>query len=220
MRFDDFNENSDNYKSLISSIENKELISKQIIENLSQEFFSSNGKKQMVYALENRIDILYKVIRNYLKNSKELPSSSLFKLYLEKTNDFELLIELMIDRTNLIAWDAMSVLIQHSSEYHSICIDYSIKYLDSGFSEFNINALKILFKLNNAEALKYFSSQMRIIELSSIQQNIYLGYTVTLEVIESEIEKLFNDIYKLPLDKNDDDWEFAYNNSFFCASIN
>jgi len=212
---DQFDENSDNYKSLISSIENKELISKQIIENLNHGFFSSNGKKQMIYALENRIDVLYKVIRSYLNDSQQLPSSSLFKLYIEKTNDLDLLVELINDRSNLIAWDAMEILIELSHENHSKCIDYSIKYLDSGYNDFKSQAIGILFKLNNEKALKYFSLLLGRLSLEDVPQKLFSNYSVKIDTLLEEFDSLFNKIYDVKYSQDNFSWEFSMNNDFF-----
>jgi len=211
----EFDEFSESYKKFILSINNDKKISDQITRNLKSSFLSSNGEKQMVYALENNIENVYYIIRGYLKESDKLPDSDFYELYLSKTNDFSILEDISVDRTKLRAWIALEKLSELSSDHKNESVKYAKLYLDSVYNDFNNIALGILFKMNQNEALKYYTQLIGTSPLEDIQQKKIINYTVSLEVLFEQMEELFNKIYKVHNSEDEYHWEFPNNNEFF-----
>lgn len=213
---------SKHFDKLIDKIQDKKKLKERVIENIKAEIFTFPKERLIIYALNNNITEVSQEIGEFLESSSNYPGEKIFDLFKEK--HFESALEIMekisFDLSGYKGWSALKELTDIASK-QEYCLSSSKKYLSSGFTEFKSNALTVLFKLNDPEALNYFIDGIGMNPLYNIAHKYRANYSITFESFINNFDKLFIPIYQTRIvkDEFDRDWEFTENNTFFTQLI-
>lgn len=213
---------SEHFDKLIFKIQSKVALKKRVIQNIKSKIFTFPKERLVVYALNNDYTEVYKEIGEFLELSSNYPGDKIFDLYKLKNRvkALELIEKITKDLNSYKGWSALKELsdIESKKDY---CIACCKEYLSSEETEFKSNALAILFKLDDPEALIYFIEGIGTNPLYNIAHKYRVNYSIPIESFLEKFDKLFIPIYqtKEVKDEFDRDWEFTENNTFFTQII-
>ena len=210
---ENLSEKEEFFKYLFDEINDKDLFDKKVVENiLNKQLFRFVLDRHIDYALKNNLKEVFFKIREYFLNQK--PGYNLddkLELYLNLTDDIDLLKDCCSDINNPICWSAIKLLTLRKEE--KFCITKSLEYLNQ---EENLrkdyyvsNAMWVLFHFKSMKALECYLDLLNF-DFHSINFSDY-------SAIEdySILETLFFKIYKEVYDKPD----FSHGTSFFDAYV-
>lgn len=212
--FDKSGEIDESFNYLIKLIKEKELVDKQIIENINnKELIGLALSKHIQYALINKLDETYKTIREYII-SKESIFNDRKKIedYINITNDTSVLKELCTNNEHYLFWSSIDIMLKLEINI-DFCREKAIEYLDSDNERYIVDALKVLLQLNDAKAFDYVLKSLKKGYTPSFHGMRFSNFN-NINGIENLIE-LFDLIYNKEIDR----FESNYYRDFYKTII-
>ncbi|MDO8316002.1 MAG: hypothetical protein Q7T12_00570 [Flavobacterium sp.] len=201
--FDRSSEVDESFLRLKDLINNETLFNEKIIHNINNETLIGLAlSKHMEYALNNNLEAAFPEIRRlFIKHESIYNDSKKIEKYIELTGDENLLLDCCEAFENHKFWSIIRIMIGMKL-FPEYCKETSIDYLETGEDLQRLDALNVLFELNEPIAIDYlinFLEKKVILSLMSIN---YLNYNAIIDF--ENLEKLF----KLIFDDDDfDDFE-------------
>jgi hypothetical protein len=201
--FDRSSEVDESFLRLKDLINNETLFDEKIIHNINNETLIGLAlSKHMEYALNNNLEAAFPEIRSlFIKHESIYNDSKKIEKYIELTGDENLLLDCCEAFENHKFWSIIRIMIGMKL-FPEYCKETSIDYLETGEDLQRLDALNVLFELNEPIAIDYlidFLEKKIILSLMSIK---YLNYNAIIDF--KNLEKLFNLIFD---DDNFDDFE-------------
>ncbi len=203
--FDKTSEVDESFLRLKDLIDDESLFNKKIIHNINNEtLVGLSLSKHMEYALNNNLEDTFPQIRNLFINHESIYNDSRkIEKYIEMTGDENLLLECCEAFEDHKFWSIIRIMIDMNL-FQEYCKQTSIDYLEAGEDSHRLDALSVLFELNEPIAIDYligFLEKKVILSLMSLK---YLNYSAIIDF--KNIKKLF----KLIFDDDDfDDFEVS-----------
>ena len=150
---------------LNGKINNVSAFNEKVIENINnKELWSWAFSKHLTYAIDNKLEETYPVIRDYfVMDDSEHPEVEKLEQFVKLTHDIKLLIECCSGTNRKSSWAAIKILMKLNKE-EDLCVSQSLKYLRSGNKEYVTDALWTLFKSNKVEAIEYIVAAVETME--------------------------------------------------------
>lgn len=201
--FDRSSEVDESFLRLKDLINNETLFNEKIIHNINNETLIGLAlSKHIEYALNNNLEAASPAIRSLFINHKSIYNDSRkIEKYIELTGDENLLLDCCEAFENHKFWSIIRIMVGMKL-FPEYCIETSISYLETGEDSHRLDALNVLFELNEPIAIDYlidFLEKKIILSLMSVK---YLNYNAIIDF--GNLEKLFKLIFD---DKDFDDFE-------------
>jgi len=201
--FDRSSEVDESFLRLKDLINNETLFNEKIIHNINNETLIGLAlSKHMEYALNNNLEAAFPEIRSLFINHESIYNDSRkIEKYIELTGDENLLLDCCEALEDHKFWSIIRIMIGMKlfPEYGR---ETSIDYLETGEDSHRLDALNVLFELNEPIAINYlidFLEKKIILSLMSVK---YLNYNAIIDF--GNLEKLFKLIFD---DEDFDDFE-------------
>ncbi|PKG42737.1 hypothetical protein, partial [Psychroflexus sp. MES1-P1E] len=201
--FDRSSEVDESFLRLKDLINNEKLFNEQIIHNINNETLIGLAlSKHMEYALNNNLEAAFPEIRSLFINHESIYNDSRkIENYIELTGDENLLLDCCEAFENHKFWSIIRIMFGMKL-FPEYCKETSIDYLETGEDSHRLDALNVLFELNEPIAIDYlidFLEKKIILSLISVK---YLNYSSIIDF--KHLEKLFKLIFD---DEDFDDFE-------------
>ncbi len=160
--FDKSGELDESFDHLMNIINSKELVNKQIIQNLNdKELIGLALSKHIQYALLNKLEDTYQIIRKYIINKESIFNDrKKIEDYINLTNDTSVLKELCTNNEHYLFWSSIDIMLKLDINI-DFCIEKAIEYLESDNERYIVDALKVLLQLNQAKAFDYVLKSLK-----------------------------------------------------------
>lgn len=212
--FDKSAEIDESFNYLIKLIDDKELVDKQVIENINnKKLLAFALSKNIEYALLNKLNKTYKTIRKHIVN-KESIFNGIKKIedYINTTSDVSILMELCTNNEDYLFWNSIDLMLKLNIN-RDFCREKAIEYLENDNERFVIDALRVLLQLNEAKAFDYVLMSLKKGYTPSFHGMRFSNFN-NINGIENLIE-LFDLIYNKEIDR----FESNYYKDFFKTII-
>ena len=201
--FDRSSEVDESFLRLKDLINNETLFDEKIIHNINNETLIGLAlSKHIEYALNNNLEAAFPEIRSLFINHASIYNDSRkIEKYIELTGDENILLDCCEAFENHKFWSIIRIMIGMEL-FPEYCIETSINYLDTGEDSHRLDALNVLFELNEPIAIDYlidFLEKKIILSLMSVK---FLNYNAIVDF--GNLEKLFKLIFD---DEDFDDFE-------------
>lgn len=201
--FDRNSEVDESFLRLKDLINNETLFNEKIIHNINNETLIGLAlSKHMEYALNNNLEAAFPEIRSLFINHESIYNDSRkIEKYIELTGDENLLLDCCEAFEDHKFWSIIRIMIGMKL-FPEYCRKASIDYLETGEDSHRLDALNVLFELNEPIAIDYlidFLEKKIILSLMSVK---YLNYNAIIDFVN--LEKLFKLIFD---DEDFDDFE-------------
>ena len=212
--FDKSGELDESFDHLMNIINSKELVNKQIIQNLNdKELIGLALSKHIQYALLNKLEDTYQIIRKYIINKESIFNDrKKIEDYINLTNDTSVLKELCTNNEHYLFWSSIDIMLKLDINI-DFCIEKAIEYLESDNERYIVDALKVLLQLNQAKAFDYVLKSLKKGYTPSFHGMRFSNFD-NINGIESLIE-LFDLIYNQEIDR----FESNYYRDFYKTII-
>jgi hypothetical protein len=192
--FDRSSEVDESFLRLKYLINNETLFNEKIINNINNETLIGLAlSKHIEYALNNNLEAAFPEIRSLFINHESIYNDSRkIEKYIELTGDENLLLDCCEAFENHKFWSIIRIMIGMKL-FPEYCKETSIDYLETGEDSHRLDALNVLFELNEPIAIDYlidFLEKKVILSLMSVK---YLNYNAIIDF--GNLEKLFKLIF-------------------------
>ncbi|MFV8334693.1 NACHT domain-containing protein [Flavobacterium sp. RSP29] len=210
---ENLSEKEEFFKYIFDEINDKDLFDKKVVENiLNKQLFRFVLDRHIDYALKNNLKEVFPKMREYFLNQK--PGYNLddkLELYLNLTNDIDLLKDCCSNINDPICWSAIKLLTLREEE--KFCITKSLEFLnqeeDLRKDYYVSNAMWVLFHFKSMKALECY------LHLPNFDfHNINFSDYSTIEdysILETLFFKIYKEVYVEP--------DFSHGTSFFDAYV-
>jgi hypothetical protein len=201
--FDRSSEVDESFLRLKDLINNETLFNEKIIHNINNEILVGLSiSKHIEYALNNNLEDTFPQIRHLFINHESIFNDSRkIEKYIEITGDKKLLLECSTAFEGYKFWSIIRIMIGMKL-FPKYCKQTSIDYLKSGLESHRLDALNILFELNDPIATVYLISFLEKKIILSLMSVKFLNYNAIIDF--DNLEKLFKLIFD---DENFDNFE-------------
>ncbi|MCX7551545.1 NACHT domain-containing protein [Xanthomarina sp. F2636L] len=213
--FDRSSEVDESFLRLKDLINNETLFNERIIHNINNETLVGLAiSKHMEYALNNNLEDAFPQIRNLFMNHESIYNDSRkIEKYIEITGDKDLLLDSCKAFEGHKFWSIIRIMIDMEL-FPEYCKKTSLDYLETGDDTHRLDALNVLFELNDPIAIKYLISFLEDNTIVSLMNVKLLNYSSISDF--SILETLFKLIYD---DKILDDFESSRYREFIMNYI-
>jgi hypothetical protein len=212
--FDKSGDIDESFNYLISLINNKKLVDKQIINNINnKELLGLSLSKHIEYALSNNLSETYKTIRKHIiDNESVFNDRKKIEDFINLTHDTIVLKELCKDNEYYQFWVSIDIMLKLEIN-KDFCVEKAIEYLESDNDRYIVNALKVLLQLNHTKAFNYILKGLKKGYTPSFHGMPFSNYS-NINELENLIE-MYNLIYNNEIDQ----FESSYYREFYKAII-
>ncbi len=209
----EFESGAGGFYRILNKINDKVKLKSKIVSNIEKGIFSFAMKRHIKFALENEYEETFISIRKFYLSQEWIDEGNeLLHLYLDKTNDIELLLECAKKIETNAAWSCLGILEKKGEELDFVN-DKSKKELQKEESNFKDSALNLLFRLGDPFALEFL-----VENFSETNNSFYYDEILNYRAVSSEnfilIKNLFHLVYS-----DFDSHDFNDGNRFFEALI-
>jgi hypothetical protein len=201
--FDRSSEVDESFLRLKDLINNETLFNEKIIHNINNEILVGLSiSKHIEYALNNNLEDTFPQIRHLFINHESIYNDNRkIEKYIDITGDENLLLDCCAAFVGYKFWSTIRIMIGMNL-FPDYCKQTSIVYIENGEDSHRLDALNVLFELNEPIATDYLISFLEkkiIISLMSVK---FLNYNAIIDF--ENLEKLFKLIFD---DEDFDDFE-------------
>ncbi|RKS01457.1 NACHT domain-containing NTPase [Flavobacterium sp. 102] len=175
--FESFNNQNSEFDFNKGKISNKATFDELITNNINNYNLHSTAlRNHILYAIDNNLTESFEKIKYHFINDSNLcfQNESLQKFF-SITKDVEFLIKCCEDINSFLCWESIGIIIKNNLA-QEFALSTANKYLLSKEETFMFNALGILFKYNQPEALEIFYDFVKNNLGDSIKQEYYINY--------------------------------------------
>ncbi len=201
--FDRSSEVDESFLRLKDLINNETLFNEKIIHNINNETLIALAlSKHMEYALNNNLEASFPEIRSLFINHASIYNDSRkIEKFIELTGDENLLLDCCEAFENHKFWSIIRIMIGMKL-FPEYCKKTSIDYLETGEDSHRLDALNVLFELNEPIAIDYLIDSLEKKIILSLMSVKHLNYSAI--IVFENLEKLFKLIFD---DEDFDDFE-------------
>lgn len=188
--FDRSSEVDESFLRLKDLIHNETLFDEKITHNINNETLIGLAlSKHIEYALNNNLETAFPRIRSlFINNMSIYNDSKKIEKYIELTGDKNILLDCCESFENHKFWSIIRIMIVMKL-FPEYCRASSINYLETGDDSHRLDALNVLFELNEPIAIDYFIDFLEKKVITSLMRVKYLNYNSIVDY--KTLEKLF-----------------------------